>query len=51
MEVTQINFPFFFTLYNTFVQGESVNWAILKMSRTVNVFIYLVLTHVNTLYI
>ena len=33
------------------VQGESVNRAILKTSWTVNAFIYLVLTHMNTIYI
>jgi hypothetical protein len=33
------------------VQGASVNRAILKTSRTVNAFIYLVSTHMNTIYI
>ena len=33
------------------VQGASVNRAILKTSGTVNALIYLVLTHMNTLYI
>ena len=32
------------------IQGVSVNRAILKMSRTVNAFIYFVLTHMNTIY-
>ena len=35
----------------TFIQGASLNRAILKMSWTVNAFLYLVLKHMNTTYI
>jgi hypothetical protein len=34
----------------SYIQGVSVNRAILKTSRIINVFIYLVLTHVNKMY-
>jgi hypothetical protein len=35
---------------SSYTQGASVNRAILKTSRIVNILIYLVLTHVNKMY-